>query len=152
MRMSGWIRTTLAVVGLLTVTSAAQAGVIIVGKYYEDTASNVCAGSINCSLTHSAIPAATAVLFARIACSIRVTKTTQLLRVELGLARTGQLPTRFQDLKFQDTVAANSLQRFYVVESDLHYLLGVGAKPFVRVLTTANSITNIDCQIVGEKN
>lgn len=151
MTTSAWVRNAVAAFGLFILGSAAQSGVIIVGTYYEDTADNLCAGSINCSLTHAPIPAATTIVFERIACSIRVTKTVQLLRVELGLARTGQQPTRFQDLKFQDTQTANALQRFYIVESQLHYLLGTGAKPFVRIVATGNSITNIDCQIVGEK-
>ena len=151
MSFSRWIRTSFAILGLATLGSAAHGAPFISGTYYEENASNGCAGSINCSVLFSAIPEGKAVLLVRLTCSVRVSKAVRLLRVELGLSRPGNLPTRFQDLPFFDTLAANSLQRFYVVESDPHFLLGAGARPFVRVVTTGNALTNLDCHVAGQR-
>ena len=151
MSFSRWIRTTFAILGLATLGSAAHGAPLISGTYYEENASNGCAGSINCSVLFSAIPEGKPVLFVRITCSVRISKAVQLLRVELGVSRPNTLPTRFQDLPFFDTVAANSLQRFYVVESDPHFLLGTGARPFVRVVATGNALINMDCHVAGQR-
>jgi hypothetical protein len=150
MCFSGLVRTTLAALGFLAIGSAAHAGAIISGTYYEENASNSCSGSVNCSVLFSAIPTGKAVLLVRIACSIRVTTSVQIFRVELGLSRPSQPPTRFQDLTFVNTGSASALQKFYVVESDPHFLIGAGARPFVRLNTNSNALINMDCHIAGE--
>lgn len=152
MSFSGLVRTTLAVLGILTIGSAAHAGAIISGTYYEENASNSCSGSINCSVLFTAIPTGKAVLLVRIACSLRATSSVQIFRVELGLSRVGQQPTRFQDLTFVNTGSASALQKFYVLESDPHFLLGAGARPFVRLNTNSNALINMDCHIAGTTN
>lgn len=151
MRLSAWVRTAFAIFGFLTISSAAHSGVIIANNYYEETASaGPCTGS-TCSLLFTAIPTGKAVLFKRLACSLRVSSAVKILRVEFGLSRPEQLPTRFQDLFFLNTGSTTvASQALYVVEADPHFLVGAGARPFLRLSTRSNAITNIDCHIAGE--
>jgi len=151
MRLLSWVRTTFAVLGLLTISSAAHSGVIISGDYYEETASGGPCTTTVCSVVFTLIPTGKAVLFKHLACSLRVSSAVKILRVEFGLSRPGQQPTRFQDLFFLNTGSTTvAAQALYVVQTDPHFLVGGGARPFLRLSARSNAITNIDCRIAGE--